>query len=263
MERESVRIVEEGVIAYYKGIALSLGGQFHDEDMNFVWFRTGRQSSLRFNGILRARIDIDQLDRVAGPILVDFRKSNLPFFWADFPPGSTPGLEEFLGASGIPLVSKGMPAMIRSLEDVPLIPPLDNVVISKVISSRDQAEWLDVHTEGFGDPPETKPDFKDYLDYSLAHPEWVHFIARCADVPCAISTLLCAKEAAGIYHVTTLPAYRGKGLGRALTLAAMQAGRDSGYSQALLFATPDGYPLYLKLRFEKIITANLYAWTGR
>ncbi|MCZ7553138.1 MAG: hypothetical protein B6D39_00410 [Anaerolineae bacterium UTCFX2] len=262
MDITTIHIVEEGVIAYYKGIAQSLGGQFYDQDEDLIWFRTGRKSIFRFNGVLRARIPSKRLAETTGPILADFWENNLPFFWADYPPSATPGLGEYLAANGITRVAKGMPAMTRSLDDLPPLPPLEKMVISEVRSSRDQAEWLDVHMEGFGEPPEAKLDFQDYLEYTLTRSEWRHFIAHWDGVPCAISTLLCARETAGIYHVTTLPAYRGKGLGKALTLAAMQAGKDCGYTQALLFATPDGFPLYQKLGFQTVLTADAYAWVG-
>lgn len=257
-----IHVVEEGVTAYYRGITQSLGGKFVDEIEGLVWFRTGRISLLRFNGVLQAHIPIEKLSEIVGPILLDFRKDNLPFFWADFPPGSTPGLEEFLAANGVPLVVRGMPAMTRSLGDVPSRPPLDGMSISEVLSPSHRSDWLDVHMEGFNESPESRPDFGDFLEYTALRPEWQHFIARWEGVPCAISTLLCTQEAAGIYHVTTLPAYRGRGLGRALTLKAMQAGKDRGYSQALLFATTDGFPLYQKLGFKTVVTADLYAWIG-
>ena len=89
-----------------------------------------------------------------------------------------------------------------------------------------------------------------------------HFVARWRGEPCAISTLLRAPLAAGIYHVTTLPAYRGRGLGKALTLAAMQSARRAGYADATLFATPFGYPLYQRLGFETVTTAELFGWEG-
>ena len=53
-----------------------------------------------------------------------------------------------------------------------------------------------------------------------------------------VAILLAAPLAAGIYRVATLPAYRDRGLGRALTVAAMQSTRRAGYATAILFATP-------------------------
>jgi ribosomal protein S18 acetylase RimI-like enzyme len=261
MRNKNNPLVYDNLLAYYKGIAVSLGGQFY-EGGAITWFTTGRRSLMGFNAVLSAKVSAENLVEVVSPVIDHFLSNNRPFFWADFPPGETPGLGEFLTANGIPLMVKGMPAMARSLDDVPPLPSLEMVVIDEVHLSRDETEWMDVHMNGFGDPIEAKPDFKDYLEYSLTRPEWRHFIARRDGVPCAISSLLCAREAAGIYHVTTLPAYRGCGLGKALTLAAMQAGREHGYTTAVLFATPDGSPLYQKLGFETVVTADIYACSG-
>jgi ribosomal protein S18 acetylase RimI-like enzyme len=154
--------------------------------------------------------------------------------------------------------------MQRSLEGLPSFHLPEQVEITEVRTSQEQVDWLKVHMLGFGEPEAARVDFRQYFKYSLTESPsvWRHFLARWQGKPCAISTLLCAPKAAGIYHVTTLPAYRGRGLGRALTLAATQAGREQGYTTAVLFATPDGYPLYLKLGFETVVTADLYAWTG-
>jgi ribosomal protein S18 acetylase RimI-like enzyme len=157
-----------------------------------------------------------------------------------------------------------MPAMQRSLEGLPSFHLPEQVEITEVRTRQDQTDWLEVHMSGFGEPEAARADFRQYLNHSLTESPsvWRHFLARWQEEPCAISTLLCAPKAAGIYHVTTLPAYRGRGLGRALTLAAMQAGREQGYTTAVLFATPDGYPLYKKLGFKTVVTVDLYAWTG-
>jgi GNAT superfamily N-acetyltransferase len=197
-------------------------------------------------------------------VLDYFQSHHLPFFWADYPPGSTPGLGLHLAPRGVHLAAKDMPAMQRSLEGLPSFHLPEQVEITEVRSLQDQIDWLEVHMLGFEEPETAREDFQQYLHHSQTESPsvWRHFLARWKGEPCAISTLLCAPKAAGIYHVTTLPAYRSRGLGRALTLIAMQAGREQGYSTAVLFATPDGYPLYMKLDFRTVVTADLYAWTG-
>jgi ribosomal protein S18 acetylase RimI-like enzyme len=154
--------------------------------------------------------------------------------------------------------------MARRLDDLPTIALPDGVEIAHVRTAQDQADWLEVHMAGFEEPEAARPDFGQYLAGSLAEPQsgLEHFVARWQGEPCAISTLLAASLAAGIYHVTTLPAYRGRGLGRALTLAAMQSACRAGYTQAILFATPSGFPLYQRLGFETVATAELFGWEG-
>jgi GNAT superfamily N-acetyltransferase len=155
--------------------------------------------------------------------------------------------------------------MTRGLDDLPaqLLP--EEVEITEVQTGQDRAGWLDVLMEGFEEPEESRADFRQYLNHTLSGADhgWRHFLARWQGEPCAISTLLCAQLAAGIYHVTTLPAYRSRGLGRALTLAAMYCADEIGYSSAVLFATPAGYPLYRELGFQTVMTADFYASNGR
>ncbi|MBN8654229.1 MAG: GNAT family N-acetyltransferase [Anaerolineae bacterium] len=59
-----------------------------------------------------------------------------------------------------------------------------------------------------------------------------------------------------------LPTHRRRGLGKALTLAAMQSAREAGYKQSILFATPSGFPIYQQLGFETITTADGFVWSG-
>ena len=256
--------VEDNILTYYRGIARYLGGRFI-EDEQIAWFTTGRRSLLRFNAVLRTVAGSPQaLRRVADPILDLFLSQKLPFFWAAWPPGGAPGLAGYLSATGLPFLRYNMPAMARRLDDLPDVMLPDGVDIARVQTAQDQTDWLEVHMAGFEEPEAARPDFGQYLASSLAEPrsDLAHFVARWRGEPCAISTLLAAPLATGIYHVTTLPAYRGRGLGKALTLAAMQSARRAGYADAILFATPSGYPLYQRLGFETVATAELFGWQG-
>jgi GNAT superfamily N-acetyltransferase len=256
-------MIEDNVLAYYKGLAQSLGGRFVENE-TISWFTTGKRSLMRFNGVLRMRASPGEHAALVDPLLDYFQSNHLPFFCADYPPGSIPGLGQYLESHGVPLAAREMPAMQRSLDSLPSFHLPKQAEITEVRTLQDQMDWLEVHMQGFNEPETARADFRQYLNHSLTESPsaWRHFLVRWQGEPCAISTLLCAPKAAGIYHVTTLPAYRGRGFGRALTLAAMQAGREQGCTSAVLFATPEGYPLYKKLGFETVVTADLYAWIG-
>lgn len=153
--------------------------------------------------------------------------------------------------------------MSRGLDDLPEISLPKEVELVRVQSQQDQADWLNVLMEGFEEPEPSRLDFQQFLANSLAEPAPVfeHFLARWQGEPCAVSTLLHADHDAGIYHVTTLPRYRGHGLGKALTLATMQSARADGYQQSILFATPSGLPIYKQIGFETVTTADGYIWS--
>jgi ribosomal protein S18 acetylase RimI-like enzyme len=260
-----IQAIEENALTYYKGIARLLGGQYI-EDEQIVWFKTGRRSLGRFNGVLRTVVSrAEDLGKVVDPILGVFLSQNLPFFWADLKVVGTPGLGDYLKSTGIAFAHfQNMPVMSRPLADLPQVSPPKEVDIVLAKNQNDQLNWLNVFMEGFEEPEPSRNDFQQFLANSLAEsqPVFEHFLARWQGEPCAVSTLLRAKHGAGIYHVTTLRSYRGRGLGKALTLAAMQSAKSAGYAEAVLFATPSGYPIYQRLGFETVSTVDFFAWSG-
>jgi ribosomal protein S18 acetylase RimI-like enzyme len=63
---------------------------------------------------------------------------------------------------------------------------------------------------------------------------------------------------AGIYWVGCTEGARGRGLGRAVTAAAVNAGFDRGARSASLQASPMGESLYRAMGFETIFDYTLY-----
>lgn len=257
--------IEANAIAYYRELTRLLGGRF-SEQAEIVWFTTGRRSLPRFNGVLRTVVARpEHVGRVVQAVLDHFVSRELPFFWVDWPVVGTPGLGRHLQGSRLAFMTLTMPAMARPLQALSPISLPPEVELIRVQTEQDQADWLNVFMAGSDVPAPARPDFGQLLAGSLAEPAPVfdHFLARWQGAPCAVSTLLRAGSAAGIYHVATLPAFRGRGLGTALTLAAMQTAQAAGAGTAILFATPSGLPVYQRMGFETVSTADLYVWAGK
>jgi GNAT superfamily N-acetyltransferase len=255
---------EDNLLNNFKSITLSLDGTFTETD-TLTWFDTGRPYFPRFNGVLRTVLSPGQdLASVVDPVLAHFQERRLPFFWADYPPGAASGLVEILRARGVSIGPYTLQGMARSLRDLPESPKREEIAITEVRSTQEEAEWLDILMEGFHEPEPTRPDFREFLRRSVVDPQYRfhHYLARWQGAPCAIASLLRAPQAAGLYHVTTLPAYRGRGLGTAITLETMLIARQMGYERMVLFATPEGYPLYLGMGFEEGLRIELYISMG-
>lgn len=47
-----------------------------------------------------------------------------------------------------------------------------------------------------------------------------------------------------------------------VVFAWSRQGQRAGYASALLCATPPGFPLYQRLGFETVVTAELFGWEG-
>jgi ribosomal protein S18 acetylase RimI-like enzyme len=73
-----------------------------------------------------------------------------------------------------------------------------------------------------------------------------------AGVVRATSAAGAAGTAASVYLVNTDPAWRRRGIGRAMTAAALAAARDSGARHGSLDATEAGLPIYRSLGFEAL-----------
>jgi Acetyltransferase (GNAT) domain len=130
--------------------------------------------------------------------------------------------------------------------------PLPDRVELRQLSTEDEAPgfWR-VAKEAYasnGFPPEV---FAGYTNHSgLLAENVVVFIAYLEDEPASIAMAILSHGVAGIYWVGSLERARGLGLGRAVTVAATNAGLALGGEIASLQASPMGRPIYTKLGYE-------------
>jgi GNAT superfamily N-acetyltransferase len=78
----------------------------------------------------------------------------------------------------------------------------------------------------------------------------------------ASSGLHTGSGVAGIYAVATAEPFRGRGFGRALTAAAMAAGRDAGLTTTVLMASDLGRPVYRRLGLREVGIVRFLLWPG-
>lgn len=108
-------------------------------------------------------------------------------------------------------------------------------------------------------------DDNGYMSQALLHayPQQVkRFVARTGETivgQCCLFLTNGEYGVAGIYNVGVLPAYRNKGIGKALVNAAVTDARRQGYAYALLNANDMGRPVYQQLGFE-IVGYGLTWW---
>jgi GNAT superfamily N-acetyltransferase len=77
------------------------------------------------------------------------------------------------------------------------------------------------------------------------------FVGFAGGVPVATSLQMSYRGISGIYLVATLPPYRGRGFGAAMTWRAVVDGRKDGCRVSCLQASDMGYPVYSKMGFQK------------
>lgn len=88
------------------------------------------------------------------------------------------------------------------------------------------------------------------------------FIGYVDGAPVATSALIASGGVAGVYNVATLPGYRGRGFGEALTWHAVRAGVEEGCVIGSLQASAMGRPVYARMGFREIAPYESYVPAG-
>jgi len=126
-------------------------------------------------------------------------------------------------------------------------PPRDLVVRP----ADDPATLEDFQTtafSGFGLPAEAGRLF--LTEHLTALPGFLALVGYRDGQPVCTSALYTTADVAGIYWVATLEDHRKRGLGEAITWAAVGRGRAGGYRVASLQASAMGRPVYERMGFE-------------
>lgn len=123
------------------------------------------------------------------------------------------------------------------------------------------AEDHDLHVQtdatGFeGDLELTRRVFPASL---IARPYAVEFLGFADGLPVATSVLVVTGRTAGIYGVSTVPAYRRRGYGEAMTWRAIAEGVARGCRMANLQASEMGKPLYARMGFRTVVPYLIFA----
>jgi len=129
--------------------------------------------------------------------------------------GHQPDLERLVAARGFTVVVR-RPAMTRSPAPAP--EPAPRISVRRVADDADLAAFQAIQAEAFDLTPEVAERF---LPRGAVETDGItFFLGRYDDVPCATSAATVSEHGTGIVGVATLPAYRHRGLGRAVTAAA-------------------------------------------
>jgi GNAT superfamily N-acetyltransferase len=110
---------------------------------------------------------------------------------------------------------------------------------------------------GFGLPPGAARLF--LTEQLAARPDVTFLLGRIGGEPACTSALVSSGPVAGIYWVATLAEHRGRGLGAAITWAAVEAGLERGCRFASLQASQMGAPVYARMGFATPVHYVRYA----
>lgn len=157
------------------------------------------------------------------------------------------------------------PALV--LPSIPAAPPSPaGLEVKRVQTAEGRRDLIRVMAEGFGEPTsvggtELSLDAMDSFTPSLTcalDPAVALLVGYMDGQPAAAAVLFAVGPIAGITGVATVPAYRRRGLGTALTWEALREGAARGCTCATLAALGASYDLYRKMGFIHVCNHRAY-----
>ncbi len=244
--------------AYFRGFTC-LPRMVMQEDDEVMWFVA---NSAPGNFVFRARLTPERVKAKMGEIIAAMSAHDAGgATWSVFPHSQPPDLADHLLAGGWQSVG-AEPAMLADLAAVEMtadLPP--NFRLVRVNDEASLHDWYVASVEGFeATLGGGRPYYDAYACLGFGDNGWAHYVGYLDDAPVTSSTLLLAEGLAGIYDVSTIPAARRKGLGRAITLAPMGEARAWGYRYAMLFASKEGHSMYRRIGFADQFIRQDYEW---
>jgi GNAT superfamily N-acetyltransferase len=175
-----------------------------------------------------------------------------------------PDLGQHLARRGFALQQRipGMAVDLGALPEAVAVPP--GLTIEEAADAGALGEWAGVIVVNSGRPA----SFGHLLLAAHATLADVpgrpirHFLARLGGRPVGTALGFVAVGVAGLYWVATLPEFRGRGVGAAVSLAPLRAAREEGYRVGILHASPLGLPIYRRLGFEERCTFDFWTRHG-
>jgi ribosomal protein S18 acetylase RimI-like enzyme len=216
-----------------------------------AWLLTGIAHPF-MNNVLGTQLTADDVDDGIANVLSYFASRKVPHFswWIDL--DCRPAdLAEHLSDHGL-LYTDGGPGMAADLcalnESVPIPGDLSILPVTNTETLR---QWVAAFCAGFDLLESRDITFNLFVGLGFDLP-LRSFVGTVEGEPAATAQLFLGAGVAGVYCVSTVPEARRRGIGAALTLAALRKARRMGYYAAVLTSSPMGLGVYQRLGFEEL-----------
>ncbi len=207
-----------------------------------------------FNVVCRARLEPSRAANRIAAVIEHFETHGRPFSWWHGP-GDTPAeLPTLLQQAGLS-PSEHETAMVRDLATLLARPaPLADLEMKVVRDDADLDAFAQVLAANWDPPDSCIGRFYRATAGRLFRKDApvVFAIGLLGSVPVATAEVCLSRDAAGLYSVATLAAYRGRGLGGAMTDYVLRQAEQRGAAVAVLQASSDGERVYRRLGFRSI-----------
>lgn len=253
--------LEDNLAAFLAHYATVPGTHLY-QDPTITWVLTGIREPF-FNAVVRTALAPDQLDTAIDATLAPFIARRIPMLWWVTPSTRPAGLGSRLEAHGLVYRGEGpgMAADLRALPESDWHPA--DLIIEEVMDAATLLEWINTNEEAYGAIPTQVDAAYIAVELSLgfsAHQPYRRFLGRLNGAPVATAALFLGGGVAGLYAVACVGAARERGIGSAISLAALREARARGYRAAVLESSPSGFNVYSRLGFRECCRLRSYIW---
>ena len=255
----AARAVEANFVETWWVVASAYGGELHNED-GVRWFSfSGPNEDPRATSVVRTSLADEVADATLDATIDRIRGSGRPAVWWSSRLSRPSDLGKRRAARGLP-AWPAWPGRAMELDAVPPPPQRDDFAV-EVVRSVDQLHELIAVLERL----EMRGIFTGAFERMAASgglgPDqpFEHFIGRTSDGRAVACASLCtAGDAAGIYAVAVAEDARRRGYGRAVSLAALQAGADRGHRFGVLQSSQMGFGVYRGIGLTLVCRLQAY-----
>ena len=252
-------LIETNEAEFLMALGRAGGGEVRD-DARLRWVIGGSPVDYH-NAVVHADLVSADVDAAIDEVVERLRHHRVPGTWHVGPLSRPTDLGNRLRARGFTGGGSdtGMAADLQTLATEP--PSPEDVAITRIRDSEGLATWARIRALDPEGEVESNWVAETYRRIGLGDDvPWRHYLGWLDGRPVATATLFLGAGVAGIYFVLTVPDARRRGIGAAITHAAMRDAHHLGYRTAVLGASQMGHRVYEGLGFREFCRNRVYEW---
>jgi ribosomal protein S18 acetylase RimI-like enzyme len=252
-------LIETNVAAFLLTMGVAGGGAVRD-DSEVTWTVGGSPI-----GYHNAVVGCTATNERAAALVLEWRgeleSRRVPGSW-HLTPSQPKALVDALVAAGF-RADGDEPAMALDLTTLPRPASTSGHIDVRTI---DDKAGLDEYRRTLGDGFGEGPKEADWVSAVFSvigfgpNSPWRHLVGYLDNEPVATATVFATGLAAGVYFISTRPAYRRQGIGELMTRRALTEAASLGAQFAVLGSSPMGQRIYERIGFRTLFSSQLFEW---
>ncbi len=215
-----------------------------------------------FNVTLQPGNASAKLDSVIDAAISRAKSRKVPMGWWVGPSNPFPNMGQRLEAKGFSHAATltGMAVDLQTLGETESKPY--GFTISEVKDADALVTWCQIMTEVSEFPDFAQSAWLEmYQNIGIIDdPRWRLYLGSHNGTAVSTSQLFLGAGVAGIHAVTTIPGFRGRGFGHAMTHSPLLGARSQGYRVGVLFSSEMAVNIYHRLGFQEYGRGEIYLW---